>query len=53
MLEGEKTYKVIRYWNKMEREELVLTGLTEEEAHNYCNAQENKGNGYFCGYMEE
>ena len=48
----ETTYKIVRFQFKGENE-VVQTGLTLEEAQEWCRREDTHGDGWFDGYEEE
>lgn len=52
MSEEEKTYEVVRFKFKGEHE-VIKTGLTLEEAKEWCSDEDTKGDGWFDGFREE
>ncbi len=48
----EPTYKIIRFRFKGDNE-LICTGLTLDEAQEYCNDPRTRGPGWFDGYTRE
>lgn len=48
----DKTYKIIRFRFKGEKE-VIKTGLTLEEAQEWCERDDTHGEGWFDGYTEE
>lgn len=51
-VEETPTFKVIRF-NFDAENEVVETGLTLEEAQEYCQREDTSGDGWFCGYTTE
>jgi len=47
------TYMIKRFYQKEERNEIIATGLTLEEAQEHCSCNDTKGEGWFDGYEEE
>lgn len=46
------TYTIVRF-NFKEENEVIETGLTLEEAQEYCNREDTHGDGWFCGFRRE
>lgn len=45
-------YKIIKFkFNGKNR--VIKTGLSLEEAKEYCNREDTRGEEFFCGYEEE
>lgn len=51
-VEPEPTYKIVRYRFKGENEVLVR-GLTLEQAQAHCSREDTHGDGWFDGYTKE
>ena len=45
----EETYKIIRF-NRDGENEVIKEGLTLGEAQEYCQDEDTRGEGWFCGY---
>lgn len=39
--------------NDEDNQKIILEVETEEEAKEYCQREDTKGEGWFCGYSEE
>lgn len=52
MTDEDKTYSIIRFKFKGENE-VIKTGVTLEEAQEYCDREDTHGDGWFDGYKEE
>lgn len=48
----EPTYSIIRFFFK-NGSEVIKTGLTLEEAQEWCEREDTHGDGWFDGYREE
>lgn len=49
-----KTYKIIRYYrDENKSSELIVEGLSLEEAKEHCNSPETEGDDWFDGFCEE
>lgn len=47
------SYKIVRYYADDRPKEVLLTGLTEEQAKQYCSNPATKGRDWFDGFTEE
>jgi hypothetical protein len=48
------TYSIVRFFRDPDKdEEIILDGLTLEEAREHCNREDTHGDGWFDGYREE
>jgi hypothetical protein len=47
-----RTYKIVRF-RFLGDDEVVKTGLTLEEAQEWCKREDTHGDGWFDGYTEE
>lgn len=47
-----KTYKIIRF-DYESNDRVIDTGLSLEEAQEYCSQDYTSGDGWFCGYIQE
>lgn len=50
--DSEQTYKIIRFRQHGDNEVLVR-GLTLEQAQEHCNRDDTRGDGWFDGYAKE
>ena len=48
----EKTYSIIRYYRDT-GQEVIATGMSLEDAQEWCRRDDTHGNGWFDGYREE
>ncbi len=49
-----KTYKIIRFFrDDNNKNKVILTGLTLEQAQNHCQDPDTSGDGWFDGYTKE
>ena len=48
----DKTYRIVRY-RKYGNSETIKTGLTLEEAQEWCERDDTHGDDWFDGYREE
>lgn len=46
------TYKIIRF-KRDEENEVLVRGLTLEQAQEHCNRDDTEGDGWFDGYQRE
>jgi hypothetical protein len=46
------TYRIVRFHRTRDRE-VVMTGLTLEEAQEHCNDPDTSGDDWFDGFFEE
>jgi len=46
------TYKIIKF-RKSGNNEVILRGLTLEDAKKYCSRKDTKGKNWFCGFAKE
>jgi hypothetical protein len=54
--DAEESYKIVRFCqddNDPRHREVILTGLTLEEAQAHCSREDTHGDGWFDGYTEE
>ena len=50
----EPTYMIIRFYRDDDRDKQILVrGLTLEQAQAHCRRDDTKGDGWFDGYEEE
>jgi hypothetical protein len=49
---SEPTYKIVRFRLHADKE-VVVRGLTLEQAQAHCNRDDTQGEGWFDGYYEE
>ncbi len=47
-----KTYEIVRFHFQGDNE-VIKTGLTLEEAQEWCQREDTHGDGWFDGYREE
>lgn len=47
------TYKVIRFYQDDRPAQVKQTGLTLEQAQEWCNREDTHGPGWFDGYEQE
>jgi len=47
-----ETYKIVKFIRDGENE-TIAEGLSLAEAQEYCQNDETKGEGWFCGYTKE
>jgi hypothetical protein len=47
-----ETYKIVRFHQNAENE-IIRTGLTLEEAQEWCQREDTHGDGWFDGYTKE
>ena len=49
-----KTYKIVRFRREEAApQEIIVRGLTLEQAQAHCKRDDTKGDGWFDGYEEE
>lgn len=48
----DKTYSIIRFY-RTAGSEIIATGMTLEEAQEWCGRDDTHGDGWFDGYREE
>jgi len=48
----EKTYSIVRFYFK-NGNEIIATGMTLEEAQEWCSRDDTHGDDWFDGYREE
>lgn len=48
----EKTYSIVRFYFK-HGSEIIATGITLEEAKEWCSRDDTRGDDWFDGYREE
>ena len=51
-MNDDKTYEIVRFRFK-QGGEVIRTGLTLEEAQEWCERDDTHGDGWFDGYREE
>lgn len=51
-MDEDKTYKIVRFRQYGENE-VIVRGLTLEQAQAHCNRDDTHGDGWFDGYQEE
>ena len=50
----DKTYKIVRFFQDTNKEaEVIVRGLTLDQAQAHCNREDTHGEGWFDGYQEE
>jgi hypothetical protein len=49
---SETTYEIVRY-HKYLSSQIIQTGLTLEQAQEWCNRDDTHGDDWFDGYREE
>jgi hypothetical protein len=47
-----ETYKIVKFIFQGDNE-TILEGLSLAEAQEYCQRDDTKGKGWFCGYTKE
>ena len=49
------TYKIVRFWrdDPVKNGEVIVRGLTLEQAQAHCQRDDTHGDGWFDGYDEE
>lgn len=52
MNNNDKTYSIVRFYFK-NGSEIIATGMTLEEAQEWCQRDDTHGEGWFDGYREE
>lgn len=48
-----ETYKIVKFFERSNRRETIKTGLTLQEAKEYCSRTDTSGAGWFCAFVKE
>lgn len=48
-----KTYMIVRFFRDDRPRQIIVRGLTLEQAQAHCQREDTKGDGWFDGYEEE
>ena len=48
-----QTYKIVKYRELVYTVETIKTGLTLQEAKEYCSRADTSGAGWFCAFVKE
>lgn len=47
------TYKIVRFYREDKPADVIVRGLTLEQAQAHCQRDDTSGDGWFDGYEEE
>ena len=52
-MENNQTYKIVRFYSDGRPNEVIVRGLTLEQAQTHCHRADTRGDDWFDGYEHE